>query len=264
MTPEEIELFQRDGAICLRGMFSDWVAPLQKGLAENMADPGPHGEESIGQISAGSFYNDYCNWPRIAEYEDFVRNSPAAELAATAMQSKKAQIFHEHVLVKEPGTSKATPWHHDLPYYCVQGQQTVSIWLPLDPVPKEVSLIFVSGSHRWGKLFYPRYFKDGSHYPYEGPGFEPVPDIDAAPNDYEFLCWALEPGDAVLFNFKTLHGTAGNPLKNRRRAFATRWLGDDVTYQSRPGRTSPPFPGLVQKDGDKPSEDWFPVLWPRS
>ena len=248
----------------MRGHFTEWVAPLQRGLAANMADPGPHGEESIGQIASGSFYNDYCNWQRIPEYRDFVLNSPAAAIAAMAMKSRKAQIFHEHVLVKERGTTKATPWHHDLPYYCVEGQQTVSIWVPLDPVPQDVSLIFVAGSHLWGKRFYPRYFKDGSHYPYEGPGYEPVPDIDAQPDRYRFLSWGLEPGDAILFNFKTLHGTTGNPLKQRRRAFAARWLGDDVTYKCRPGRTSPPFPGLVQQDGDSPDEAWFPVIWPRS
>ena len=31
----------------------------------------------------------------------------------------------------------------------------------------------------------------------------------------------------------------------RRRAFSARFLGDDVRYLERPGRTSPPFPGIV-------------------
>jgi ectoine hydroxylase-related dioxygenase (phytanoyl-CoA dioxygenase family) len=63
------------------------------------------------------------------------------------------RIFHEHVLVKEPKTSESTSWHHDQPYYCVDGEQVCSIWLPLDPVPKESGLEFVAGSHLLGKMF---------------------------------------------------------------------------------------------------------------
>ena len=33
------------------------------------------------------------------------------------MTSEFTRFFHDHVLVKEPGSSLATPWHQDLPYY---------------------------------------------------------------------------------------------------------------------------------------------------
>ena len=45
---------------------------------------------------------------------------PAAQISAELMQSETAQVFHDHVLVKEPGTSKPTPWHQDGPYYFVE------------------------------------------------------------------------------------------------------------------------------------------------
>ena len=38
-----IENFQRDGAVCLRGAFRDWVEPLSQGVEFNMANPGPTG-----------------------------------------------------------------------------------------------------------------------------------------------------------------------------------------------------------------------------
>ncbi len=62
-----------------------------------------------------------------------VETSAAAAVAADLMQSDRIQMFHDHVLVKEPGTSITTPWHHDGPYYFVEGHQTVSFWSPLDP-----------------------------------------------------------------------------------------------------------------------------------
>ena len=73
-----------------------------------------------------------------------ILRSPAAELAAVLMRSGTAQFFHDHVLVKEPGTSKPTPWHQDMPYYFVDGRQTASFWIPVDPVG-ETTLRFVAG-----------------------------------------------------------------------------------------------------------------------
>ncbi len=261
ITDDKVAAYRRDGVICLRGRFADWLETVEQGIERNMAEPGPIATEHKLDDGRGRFFEDYCNWDRIPEYRDFVRNSPAAATAARFMGSETVQIFHEHVLVKEPGTTKATVWHHDLPYYSVQGSQNISIWLALDPVPEAVTLNFVAGSHRWGKLYYPRLFDDGSNYAYKGGRYETVPDIDAAPGDYRILSWELEPGDAVLFDFLTLHSAPGNPCLGRRRGFSTRWLGDDACYTLRPGRTSPPYPEIGLQEGDRMREDWFPVVW---
>jgi len=45
------------------------------------------------------------------------------------------------------------------------------------------------------------------------------------------------------------------------RTLSFRLLGDDVVYRNRPGRTSPNFPGISQKDGERLREDWFPTIW---
>ena len=260
-TDDEVAAYRRDGAVCLRGLFRDEVEDLARGVARNMADPGPVATEHRLDDGRGRFFEDYCNWERIPEYRDFVLASPAAEVAARLMGATRVQIFHEHILVKEPGTTKATPWHHDMPYYCVRGTQTASLWLALDPVGLDASPRFVAGSHLWGRLFYPRLFDDGSDYGYRGAGYETVPDIDAEQDAHRILAWALEPGDAVAFHFLTLHGAPGNPGGGRRRGFSTRWLGDDVRFAERPGATSPPYPGIGLRDGDPLREDWFPVVW---
>jgi len=33
------------------------------------------------------------------------------------------KFYHEHVLNKEPGTEKPTPWHHDQSYYPINGDK---------------------------------------------------------------------------------------------------------------------------------------------
>lgn len=58
----------------------------------------------------------------------------------------------------EPSADVATPWHQDQPYYCVDGNQTVSLWIPLDTVSHERTLEFVGGSQLRGKYFRPEQF----------------------------------------------------------------------------------------------------------
>ncbi|MEM1302538.1 MAG: phytanoyl-CoA dioxygenase family protein [Pseudomonadota bacterium] len=256
----QVEAFQRDGAVLVKGVFAYWVAVIAEGIAQNMADPGPYASENA--VTEGRFFDDYCNWTRIPAFERIVRDSPAAALAAQAMRSETAQFFHDHVLVKESGTPKPTPWHQDGPYYFVAGQQTVSMWVPIDPVTT-ASLRLIAGSHRWGKPVRPVSWADDSDF-YEGDhDWIEVPDPDVYDGGHTVLEWAMEPGDAVPFDYRTVHGARGNPNGARRRALSLRWVGDDARFVERPGRTSPPFPGHGMVAGQRLREDWFPVVWGR-
>jgi len=126
---------------------------------------------------------------------------------------------------------------------------------------KDASLRCVRGSHAWPKPVLPtRWLAETSFYPDENE-YMPVPDPDAEGMD---ICeWEMMPGDAVAFNFDTLHGARGNTTDSRRRAFSVRLIGDDARYIERPGPTSPPFPGHEMQPGDVLREDWFPVIFER-
>ncbi len=262
VTAKAIDQFAEDGVCCIRGVFAEWVEKIAAGIETNMREPGPSAAESVTENETGSFFDDYCNWPHIAEFADVVRNSPAAEIAAKVMRSDTAQFFHDHVLVKEPGTSKPTPWHQDIPYYFVEGRQSLSYWIPVDPVD-DATLRFIAGSHKWEKMVLPvRWIEGDAFFPGEDE-YLLVPDPDSEPGKYRILEWDMEPGDAVLFDFRTVHGARPNMSAARRRAFSMRWLGDDMRYITRPGRTSPPYPGHGMSDGQHLREDWFPILWRR-
>lgn len=257
VTDQMVEDFQRDGVVLIKGLWADWVDTLREGVARNMAEPGPYGAENLKPGEGGRFFDDYCNWNRIPEFEEVIFNSDAADVAGRLMGSNYVQLFHDHVLVKEPGTSKPTPWHQDGPYYFVQGRQTVSFWCPLDPV-KEASLRCVAGSHRWEKEVLPtRWLAETSFYP-DSEKYMAVPDPDA--EGMQVMEWQMAPGDAVAFDYLTLHGARGNLSGDRRRAFSLRLVGDDARYVTRPGRTSPPYPGHDMVAGQRLRSDWFPVL----
>ena len=67
ISQEEIASFQRDGVVVLRGVFDGWVDEMAAGIDRNMADPGPYASEN--SVSEGRFFDDYCNWTRIPEFE---------------------------------------------------------------------------------------------------------------------------------------------------------------------------------------------------
>lgn len=263
MMDQERGAYEREGVALVRGAFgAEWLDLLAAGVERNLAEPGPHAKWYTPAGGPGLFFGDYCNWRRIPEYREFLLRSPAAEIAGTLMGARKVNLFHEHVLVKEPGTIEKTPWHHDQPYWTVDGWQVCSLWLCLDPVPRSTCPEFVAGSHQWGEWYTPRRFVDHQEHPSEDPSFRAVPDVEAQRERYRLLSWDLEPGDCLVFHALTLHGAPGNPNPTRRRAVASRWTGDDAVYVLRPGFMSPPPPaeGAPAPGGpmDSPA---FPVVW---
>lgn len=257
----EVEAYQRDGAIVLRGVFARWIEPLREGVAALMANPSPRERSYQPKDGTARFFQDLCNWQDIPSFRAFVLESPAGAIAARLMGSMTGRFFHDHVLVKEPGTSIVTPWHQDMPYYCVTGEQSVSFWIPLDPVARETSLECVAGSHRLGIEHRPRRF-DGTSL-YEGDTRVEMPDIDGNRDTYRILGWALEPGDAIAFNFRTIHGAPANTSATRRRVFSARFVGDDATFVDRKGKGSPPFAHLTLTTGEPLDGPDFPVVFSR-
>ena len=255
--------FRRDGACAVRGLLDPGeVAVLREAVDQNLADPSERAIEGGGEGESGRFFEDFRNWTRIDGYEEVIRGSRLGAVAAELMGSRTVRLHHDHLLVKEPGTTIRTPWHQDQPFYNIDGFDTVSFWIPLDAVPRESTLEFVAGSHASRTWYMPRSFFDDRALVFEDGTFDEVPDVEADRDAYPILGWPLEPGDAVAFNMLTLHAAAGS--RNRRRAFSVRLVGDDVRLAARPHPTSPPFPELEDAllPGDELRHPLFPQLWP--
>jgi len=258
LSGEEIDFYKNQGAIVIKNVFRPWIDLLRIGFEKVLKEPGPHARENVIN-EEGRFFEDYCNWQRIKEFKKFAEESPAAQILSEATGSKSIQLFHEHIFVKDPGTVKETPWHQDMPYYCVDGNDTGSFWIPLDPITKDNSLHILLGSHKLPKLIRPTKWSNNQSWYSNDNNFMDMPDIKSM--EKNILKTEMNLGDAILFNFKVLHSSPGNSENIPRRAFSMRFIGDDVKYIDRGGETSPPFKGIDLKIGAKMREDWFPVVW---
>ena len=175
-----------------------------------------------------------------------IRESAAAAIAGRLMGASTVRLFHDHMLVKEPGTRQPTPWHQDQPYYNVDGSQTCSVWMPVDPVSRAATLEFVAGSHL-GPWLMPRTFMDGQARWFPEGSLADLPDIEADRSAFPIIGWALEPGDAVFFHMLALHAAGGadtppagvlDPVPRRRRRARAAGL-EDLARVPRPGRDAP-------------------------
>ena len=171
--------FLRDGAVCIRGLFSaSELASAARGIEHNLSAPSASARVASPADDPGFFFQDFCNWQRIPEYRDLIFQSAAGSAAAQLMDASVVRLYHDHLLVKEPGTRQRTPWHQDQPYYNIEGRMSASMWLPMEPVPRESSLEFVAGSHR-GPWLMPRAFLDNEARWFPDGSLTELPDIQA-------------------------------------------------------------------------------------
>ena len=237
--------YARNGAVVVRGALdAERIAIATRGIERVLAHPSPLAITASTTDDPGRFVEDFRTWTAVPDIEALALDPELGALAAELMGSTTARFYHDHVLVKEPGTRQRTPWHQDLPYFDIDGTQTVSFWIPVDPVPAASSLEFVAGSHL-GPWCTPRTFMDRVAKWFPDGALTELPDIDADRAAFPILSWALEPGDLVAFHMLTVHGAAGFEGPGRRRVLSLRYVGDDVVHAPRAWRTSPPFPELT-------------------
>ncbi len=213
----QITEYERAGAICLRGLFDDqWVGRLREAIERRIRA----GAQTHSKRADAYSFTELFMWRTDQDFRDFVFESPAAAIAARMMRSQTVRFYFDQIFNKEPGMLAPSAWHNDQPFYPIAGAQVCSIWLALDPVTKQSSgLEYVAGSHRWPQV-----------------ARGEVPDIGAIIGRCEMLNWDMQPGDCLVHHGLTVHGAGGNTtLGVRRRALATRWIGDDVVYRDRAG-----------------------------
>jgi ectoine hydroxylase-related dioxygenase (phytanoyl-CoA dioxygenase family) len=259
--------YRRDGVVMLAGMFdADWIARLTAAIDRDMAAPSAMATDFNAPGTPGRFFGDMFMWTWDVDFRAAVFDSPAPAIAADLMAAARVHFFYDQLFVKEPGTTKPTPWHQDQPYWAVQGEQICTVWIALDAIARAAGAVeYVAGSHLWGRRFRPVAFREGNHNAarYSQSDLEPVPDIEAARARHDIRAWTMAPGDCLVFQAMIMHGAPGNATGGRRRGLALRFTGDDARYDPRPGT----FQMIREPDlaAGAPMEcALFPRVWPRA
>lgn len=229
LSPEEIQRYHDDGVVMIRQAIDpNWLRLVEAGVERARGDMSLQGR-FMSRKTAG-YQMDTFLWKHVDEIRDAIYYGPFAHWAQQLLGAREVRFFYDQMFVKEPGTDAPTPWHQDLSFWPIRGEQITSFWIPLDPVTRESSgLMYVRGSHRWPQRF--KAISPDYVAAIIDEKMDDIPDINANPDQYELLDWEMEPGDILMFHPLTLHGSYGNSHRSRRRrALALRWTGDDVVW----------------------------------
>lgn len=264
VTREDVEAFERDGAICLRGMYdAATIDLLNRGVDRNIAEPGRYFTDFTAPNSRGRCIKEYWSWERIPEYQEFLRDGPAGAVAGQLMQCREVRWLEDQYFQKEAGASTPSPWHQDQPYYELGGDWII-FWAALDGCDADDALNFVAGSHASGQLYKAKNFSETGaayHVDEEDRRLESLPDIGEEPDHWRILRWAVEPGDVLAFHPRTVHGNRGNFGDRRARRFVARFISENAYYDQGVFPWASMIDGHGLEKGALLRGPKFPVVW---
>lgn len=85
-------------------------------------------------------------WMQSDVVKEFVFSQTLARIAAELMGVRGVRLYHDQALYKEPGGG-VTPWHADQFYWPLGSDNTITVWIPLQAIPREMGpLAFSAGS----------------------------------------------------------------------------------------------------------------------
>jgi ectoine hydroxylase-related dioxygenase (phytanoyl-CoA dioxygenase family) len=290
VTTAEIEAFDRDGAVLVKSILPpEWVDRARSGLDAAIAAP------DVLSDDLGSLRVDQFPAARSPDLRSLIDDSPVAEIVGRALASP-VRFYMDQLFYKPQGHVLPTAWHQDTCYYNIAGHDLIRAWISPDPVPRNLSLEVVRGSHHWNATYSPLAgrdpetskraqamlenarpdrpmlgadaYEDWTYWSgVRDKSLPEVPDIDAHRDSYDILGWDYEPGDVLLFHGNILHSALGDVVSaNPRRAHASLWAGPDVRYLHRLGQVIPDPVALYEYEprSGQPLSDFpevFPVLW---
>ncbi|MEQ8936850.1 MAG: phytanoyl-CoA dioxygenase family protein [Amphiplicatus sp.] len=238
---------------------------LERLATANDGDPAarPLFDGPVDKAREGVFFYEAAGWRRYPEIREVALDSDLPEICAQLTGSAYINFWEDTTFVKTPGANLRTPFHQDYAYFQIAGRKCCVVWIPLDPADKSNGAMeYVIGSHRWAKEFAPNVFI--SQTPIPGSTGERLADIEAFPENFDIRSISASPGDVIIHDVMTVHGSPGNSTSDRpRRGVSFRYCGDDIRYQAKPGAMPQPWIRDHINDGDALYSRYYPRAWPR-
>ena len=257
---QDVDFFRENGHVLLRGVAA----------AEELAVLGPvieavalaHNRETRPLEERDAYGRAFLQminlWLSDRRVQAFVFARRFARIAAELLGVKSVRLYHDQALFKEP-LGGYTPWHQDQYYWPLDTNDTITLWMPLLPVPPEIGgMRFASGSHLLGHL--------GDHAIGDRSQevFAKLIEERGLPVD---SVGALDLGDATFHHGWTLHSARPNPTATLRPVMTIIYFKDGVRVSSlnHPARQMDRAMYLPEcAEGERAAGEFCPKLHPRA
>lgn len=255
VSQEDVDTYNRDGAVCLRRVFDpEWMETLAPFAKRIIVD-----KEDFGLLPTTP--RRYMA-RKIEEFRRFAFESPIGEVCAKTLQSKQIRFYFDEIFAKPPQSNAETKWHCDRMGWPVTGEMLPSLWVPLTPITKENTMEVIAGSHRDDAKYW--LHSANARRMVQPKDRIPHPNGQALRDDprVEFIGWNMDLGDMLVIHPWCLHYSCGNPLDDWRLAVSLRVIGDDIRWDPRPDANN--FAGISFDEmmtGLAPEGALLPLLW---
>ena len=234
ITSSQVAEFNRDGAILLPNLLDDhWVQVLAEGLEYANAHPDGMSAGVSMPLRIDQFPASHS--PKLKQLLD---DSPIAEIVGSILNAP-VRFYMDQMFYKPAGLIAPSAWHQDTCYYNVDGHQLIRAWVCADPVPRNISLEVLRGSHLWNVTYRPPVGMDPKSDPtgaarlnerfdrgetligkeafekwtyfdsFLDPSLPVLPDIEQSRGSFDILGWDYQPGDVILFHGNIVHSALG-------------------------------------------------------
>ncbi|MGE3287766.1 MAG: phytanoyl-CoA dioxygenase family protein [Pseudonocardia sp.] len=272
VSDEERAAYARDGAAVVRGVIpQDWVDFMREAVTRRV-EASDSSSQNYADDGDPRFFSLTFPWMFDDAFKAWAIHGPLVDVARQVLtDAQRIIFFYDQIFVKEPGATKPTPWHQDLPFLPVKGEQQVRLWVPFDKVTADGGAVhYLRGSHLWGKIYHPIGFKKIPEITntYLNSPYEDMPDFEADYDTYDWLVAEAEPGDLLLHDPRTVHGSLGNRTSRYRRAITSFYVGDRATWNPHAANMfhNKSLTGHVTapdlEAGGSIECDMFPQVWP--
>ena len=148
---DAVERFREDGFVRLKDVLS--AETLGHYGAAVTAVTLAHSRETRPLAERNTYDRAFLQvhnlWRLDATVRALVFSTRLARIATELMEVDGVRLYHDQALYKEPGGG-LTPAHADQYYWPLASDRSITAWIPVQPVPRELGpLAFFAGSHRY-------------------------------------------------------------------------------------------------------------------
>jgi len=138
ITDEQIRRFRTEAFVKLPGVLTPGTVRRLRTRLREMLDETVDAE--VGFQSREMMWLD----------DDLVRAAVLSPriggISAALLGTTQVRLYHDNALSKEPGAGR-TPWHYDAHHFPLDSPKVLTVWIPLQPTPREMGpLAFARGN----------------------------------------------------------------------------------------------------------------------
>lgn len=253
VTQEQIDSYRENGYVQLlefidaeriEQMKRTMVDAIRRYDAEHQLN-----DEIIASSVYGRVLNQKVNmWLFDEGMKEIVLDPRLAETARLLTGARGIRLFHDHALLKMPQDSKETPWHQDTPYWPMNENGAMSIWIAMDDVDENNGcLSFIPRSRNLGRLdpvslTEPR---------------DIIKEYYKGRESAEIRKMRMKAGGVTFHDGLTFHFANANRTDRPRHALAIIYMPTDTTYNGKPHVVTD---GLGLEAGKPFDHPHFPLL----